>query len=468
MASQRRTKNFATDPQTPMFLYTILKQLDLRSINWNEVADSLSISNGHAARMRYSRMRTQFESLSNAQGPSKPKKEKTGESKSSRSKAKKDNNKRLLVEEENERLANQQTPLQHPMAQDCDPKKIKLEPQGYVHPWNPGNMYTGYASQAFPGAYYRQPYMKTEPLTFGTYAVPPQAVPFAPAIKKEPEISMADSDSFQTPLTMIKEEPNVTIQSCDIPESDLGVIKQELESVDSEPTTPRPTFATGISNTYPLSQTIDSYFDREENPPVTAQPQSMLDSMTGFPLPQNPSYGAYQTVNATQNLLRWNTPNIGHVATAFPIDEAYSNMILNPSATTYSDMLNMPLQRRSPSLWQGPQPGNQGARETLSNDTQLIGQDHTESNDEHSVLVPVGDNFIEQHIMSDFGADSAVRPPTNSTTDTEVLQTDINETSVSNVAIKPEPDFQTGSTVISDIMSDGNRVLQIKTEVVEL
>ncbi|KAJ5887587.1 hypothetical protein N7495_007628 [Penicillium taxi] len=60
----QRSKVLDTDGPTPKFLYAILKQLDLKSvrrIDWNKVASDLEISNGHAARMRYSRFRNQME-----------------------------------------------------------------------------------------------------------------------------------------------------------------------------------------------------------------------------------------------------------------------------------------------------------------------------------------------------------------------------------------------------------------------
>src|SRR5271156_1323269 len=61
MASLRKPGPFSADSQTARFLYTILKQLDLKGIDWNEVASGLDITNGHAARMRYSRFRQQME-----------------------------------------------------------------------------------------------------------------------------------------------------------------------------------------------------------------------------------------------------------------------------------------------------------------------------------------------------------------------------------------------------------------------
>ncbi|KAJ6027637.1 hypothetical protein N7460_012454 [Penicillium canescens] len=60
----QRHKVLETDNPTAKFLYTIIKQLDLKSINWNRVASDLEISNGHAARMRYSRFRQQMDGTS--------------------------------------------------------------------------------------------------------------------------------------------------------------------------------------------------------------------------------------------------------------------------------------------------------------------------------------------------------------------------------------------------------------------
>ncbi len=52
-----------TDGATAKFLYTILKQLDLKSIDWTTVAAALEITNGHAARMRFSRFKQAMEGV---------------------------------------------------------------------------------------------------------------------------------------------------------------------------------------------------------------------------------------------------------------------------------------------------------------------------------------------------------------------------------------------------------------------
>ncbi|KAJ5989199.1 hypothetical protein N7481_004409 [Penicillium waksmanii] len=63
----QRTKVLDTEGTTPKFLYSMIKQLDLKLIDWNKVAQDLEISNGHAARMRYSRFRSQMDGPNTAQ-----------------------------------------------------------------------------------------------------------------------------------------------------------------------------------------------------------------------------------------------------------------------------------------------------------------------------------------------------------------------------------------------------------------
>ena len=77
MASLRRSKSLTPDGQTARFLYTILKQLDLKTVDWTIVAEAIGITNGHAARMRYSRFKQQIEGLPNKAKKEKPKKSET-------------------------------------------------------------------------------------------------------------------------------------------------------------------------------------------------------------------------------------------------------------------------------------------------------------------------------------------------------------------------------------------------------
>jgi hypothetical protein len=75
MASLRRSKALSPDGQTARFLYTILKQLDLKAIDWNLVADGLDITNGHAARMRFSRFKQHMEGIPTQPRNPRPKKD---------------------------------------------------------------------------------------------------------------------------------------------------------------------------------------------------------------------------------------------------------------------------------------------------------------------------------------------------------------------------------------------------------
>ena len=86
MASLRRSKALSPDGQTARFLYTILKQLDLKAIDWNLVADGLDITNGHAARMRFSRFRQHMEGIPTQPRKPRPKKDGVKDTKNAKGK----------------------------------------------------------------------------------------------------------------------------------------------------------------------------------------------------------------------------------------------------------------------------------------------------------------------------------------------------------------------------------------------
>ncbi|OBT82982.1 hypothetical protein VE02_08512 [Pseudogymnoascus sp. 03VT05] len=50
-----------SEAQMAKFMYYIVKQLDVRSVDWNLVAADMEITNGHAARMRFARFKNQME-----------------------------------------------------------------------------------------------------------------------------------------------------------------------------------------------------------------------------------------------------------------------------------------------------------------------------------------------------------------------------------------------------------------------
>ena len=87
MASLRRSNALSTDNQTAKFLYTILKQLDLKAIDWNQVAEGLDITNGHAARMRFSRFKQHMEGIPTQPRAARPKKDGSKDAKGGKGKS---------------------------------------------------------------------------------------------------------------------------------------------------------------------------------------------------------------------------------------------------------------------------------------------------------------------------------------------------------------------------------------------
>ncbi|KAJ9605314.1 hypothetical protein H2200_009971 [Cladophialophora chaetospira] len=472
MSSLRRTKNFATDPQTPMFLYTILKQLDLRSINWNEVADSLGISNGHAARMRYSRMRSQFEGLSNQPKPPKPKKENTGESKSSKAKAK--NNKRLLMEEENERIASSRPPFQHAMQPESDPKRIKIEPQSYTNAWNSTSMYTEYPTQPGAATYWGQPAIKTEPLPFGIPSMPPQITPTTPAIKQEPGSAAVLSDHVPASTAAIKQESDTSVQDSDVAESDLIVVKREQRTTNTEQTTPLLAYPANDASSYPVSHTISAYFDRQQKPMPATQAYSSSHGMPGY-LPSQAfphgAYGATNAYNTAQSAFSWTTSIPGQHAPVATLMDDSNNMMLNPYATTYQDMLNMPLYRRSSSILQIPDPSSQQVTTpTPSKGAETGGEGVGASEKAPAILAVVS----EQQVLSgDMTSASVVAPidssePVTVNSDSNPPGTSAGQALPTANVIEVESDTEVEAEAAHDEVVNHVGQAKVKNEVVEL
>ncbi|KAK6583619.1 hypothetical protein PZA11_003349 [Diplocarpon coronariae] len=78
LASLRRTQVMPTESAITRLLYAILSQKCLKDIDWNQVArDPIlcqEITNGHAARMRYSRFKKQMDTANGIPSPSTPRK----------------------------------------------------------------------------------------------------------------------------------------------------------------------------------------------------------------------------------------------------------------------------------------------------------------------------------------------------------------------------------------------------------
>ncbi len=472
MASLRRTKNFANDPQTPMFLYTILKQLDLRSINWNEVADSLGISNGHAARMRYSRMRSQFEGLSNQPKPSKPKKESTGDSKASKSKAK--HNKRLLMDDENDRLANNRPAFQLQMPQESDAKRIKVEPHPYMNQWNPPSMYTGYPAQPCAIPYWSQPAIKQEPLPFSSQAIPIQSVSPIPKINSEPGSAAASPEDGFVSTLAIKQEPGLSSHDSDMAVSDLIVVKHEPGTAFEPRATPLAPHMAPITSTYPVSRTISAYFDRQQSALNVEAVQHSSESTAEYFTPQafpRGIYGSMNAYNTSQTTIPWATPPLGQNAANAMFTNGSNSMMLNPYATTYEDMLSMPLYRRSSSILQISDPRTQQmASQTSSDEAQRMEEEQDFS---HQGVVTTASTLED---------DAPLMTTTNTENMAPVADSEISVAHSALVVPDPlgerilaaadiidlESDAETEENADHALVVNRNAEPKIKTEVVEL
>jgi hypothetical protein len=346
MTALRRTKNYASDPQTPMFLYTILKQLDLRSIDWSIVANSLDISNGHAARMRYSRMKTQFEGTTQPRNP-RPKKDKGSQKTND-----KPNGKRALLEEEEERLANhkRRTEVQE---QRYEPdKRLKLDPQQHIGDWNRGfsaNEQYSYPSWSQRAIIPDPPFttypsmnsanLQTSPMVrssvFG--AVDAAAVP---VIKQEPWHEAMDLGNVGSKPTEIKKEPGTvsatpaTLQHTSYSPTTGG---SSTTIVTSSPSIKHAPPATPQSTTYNSSDNLRT--PRFRNPWIS-RPSVHSQQRPQYFVPSYPNYASYAMPASHQRVYT----NAGDMSRNPSV--ASNNVFpFNSHATSYTDLLNSPLYK---------------------------------------------------------------------------------------------------------------------------
>ncbi|KIW10836.1 hypothetical protein PV08_10135 [Exophiala spinifera] len=348
MASVRRTKNFALDGQTPMFLYSILKQLDLRSIDWNLVAESLDISNGHAARMRYSRMRTQFEAMSKDAKPPKPKKD--NEAKAAKEKAAK--SKRALLEEETERLGTGKQAVRA-SGQENIHKRPKLGQYG-SNPW----VSTVMPGQQYTNSFWPHPNssIKDEPTNGNS-----SSTTTTPLIKKDPELSETStttninmSTSTGTRIKQektVKEEPKTNDVLQESPPVPSIEDKNEVAAIAMKQD---PSYS-------PTAYYYPSY--RYGTVPGTYQPQNAAGYYQTFPMPPGPStYPMQQTyaynpwIAPRQSINPWSHSAMGPIAASAAPTAVNENVMdhvsLNPHASSYEDLLNMPLYSGTPQNFQ--------------------------------------------------------------------------------------------------------------------
>ncbi|KAI1118084.1 hypothetical protein F5Y14DRAFT_296919 [Nemania sp. NC0429] len=153
------------------FLFAILKQKNLKDIDWNQVAHdpilAQEITNGHAARMRYSRFRTAMLGLEPTR------RNRTGPPKSRVTKSKKNSN-----TQKDDSAKSESSPPQSPPTTAADPpqpapQKIKQENPQYA-----------YNSRLTPA------------LTPGPVSVPPPAMPNTSMLQNRFLTPCSDTDTF--------------------------------------------------------------------------------------------------------------------------------------------------------------------------------------------------------------------------------------------------------------------------------
>ncbi|EFE37410.1 hypothetical protein TRV_07943 [Trichophyton verrucosum HKI 0517] len=163
MATVKRSKTMPADGQTTKFLYTILKQLDLKSlvlghqIDWNLVASQLEITNGHAARMRFSRFRQHMEgNTTSARSP-----------RAKKSKAETAKSKKAMFDEPVKGKERSPTGSASPTVKKEPEPPVKPEPAFQVGMSEPASV-----SPPPPPQYFYPPGMEAVPRCFENAAIP--------------------------------------------------------------------------------------------------------------------------------------------------------------------------------------------------------------------------------------------------------------------------------------------------------
>ncbi|KEF52155.1 uncharacterized protein A1O9_11781 [Exophiala aquamarina CBS 119918] len=331
MASLRRSKNYASDARTPIFLYAILKQLDLRNIDWNAVADKLDISNGHAARMRYSRMKPQFEGVAAQPRTPRPKKEKTNSKPAIKDKGK---GKRLLLEEEEARLSRQGIFDGESEEHDPAPKRIKRDATLDFDAPTQQSLPTPYRQLIHPP--WSGPMLKFEDPTpsMGLPGIGPSD--YLHLGKKEPEGYAATGSTFSP---IIKMEPTMP-PICDRGNVMMsGQIKLEPGTARYPSTIDSPYMGTGDTDLQGLNQ-----IDAEKQQTLFCHSRSPGVETVG----PSCAVGECRRIAMEMPYLRHNRP----MADYFPPSEALpslgANYMFSPLATSFEDLLTMPLQELQP------------------------------------------------------------------------------------------------------------------------
>lgn len=241
MASPRKSKPFTPDAQSTRFLYLIIKQLDLKAVNWQEVADNIGIKNGHAARMRWSRFKQHAEGT--PPQPKTPKPKKTDAEKNGKRDSEHPGDLMMADDDRNE-------------------KRVKLEhglpmPHGY-------SSYTG-----FPLPPYPMP--APMPVPMAMPALPPPMVKTEPSVKPEPGVEVSQRPGV--PPGLLCEPP-----------------QRQPQHLPSTNTTPSPTFSTpfapndGDTDDIPIKLLLNSHnatvsmAELQLSSPVKQKPDTLVQS----------------------------------------------------------------------------------------------------------------------------------------------------------------------------------------------
>ncbi|KAI9784687.1 MAG: hypothetical protein M1816_000752 [Peltula sp. TS41687] len=190
-------------PDHSKFLYTIVKQLDLKSIDWAAVAAQLNITNGHAARMRFSRFKQAMEGVVPA-----PRRRTTGGSSRPRKVVKSERGPGKRRASDN---IKSETPAEAPSASRVKDEPTEVDTTSYPSSsTDPLGGSSGDLNQASSGPDLLSPETIPPPFT-----MPPQAAtpgpsrrefgPFAGAYP--PPGVMLEPQQDQSPMTAVKQEP---------------------------------------------------------------------------------------------------------------------------------------------------------------------------------------------------------------------------------------------------------------------
>ncbi|KAL2821773.1 hypothetical protein BDW59DRAFT_164111 [Aspergillus cavernicola] len=228
LTAGRRSKTMPTDSPAAKFLYTIIKQLDLKGIDWTLVASQLEISNGHAARMRYHRFRNQMEGIT-----SKPrKKDATSKPPKTATDLCREDAPKETSPQPSQIVKHEPHPGGSSSSSESNNPYIKADP--YAQPIRsladiPPHM----ASQFAPG---REHHYQPSAGPYAHMAMSPEMAMYSPR-PIYPPVSLGFQHAYGPPVawTPVKVEPKVEIESKEDVKIEGTPVKEEMaEMVDCE------------------------------------------------------------------------------------------------------------------------------------------------------------------------------------------------------------------------------------------